>query len=55
MPNVQPGDYALVADNASLDEQIAGFGELSYNLTPELKLTAGVVVSFELTCSAPSR
>lgn len=44
-PNVQPGDYSFVDVNSTIDEQIAGFAEINYNITSQLKLTAGVRVA----------
>ena len=43
--NAQPGNYALLDENHSLDRQYAAFGEVSYNLLPSLKFTAGVRVA----------
>ncbi|MBB3859520.1 outer membrane receptor protein involved in Fe transport [Novosphingobium hassiacum] len=41
------GKYTFVLDKAvSTDEQLAGFGQVDYNLTEQLKLTAGVRVAY---------
>lgn len=44
-PNYQPGNLAIFADNRSLDEQFAGFLDVSYSITEQLKATAGVRIS----------
>jgi outer membrane receptor protein involved in Fe transport len=40
-----PGDVFLRANTRAVDEQLSGFAQVDYNLTEELKLTAGVRVS----------
>ncbi|HWK42764.1 MAG TPA: TonB-dependent receptor [Croceibacterium sp.] len=40
-----PGDVFYRGITDSVDEQLAGFGQVDFNLTDELKLTAGVRVS----------
>lgn len=40
-----PGDRFLVASTQAVDEQIAAFAQVDYNITDKLKLTAGLRVS----------
>jgi iron complex outermembrane receptor protein len=41
------GIYSFIGTNSAVDTEVAGFGEVNYALTPQLKLTAGVRVSRE--------
>jgi outer membrane receptor protein involved in Fe transport len=40
-----PGDVFLRANTNAVDEQLSAFGQVDYNITEELKLTAGVRIS----------
>lgn len=41
LPMIQPGNISYFGDYTIRDSQIAGFGEVSYNITEALKLTVG--------------